>query len=359
MTLQRAAVTGEGDMIVAREGSAGVLRLNRPKALNALTLDMVRIIVRALDDFESDPAIAIVLLEGAGERGLCAGGDIRSLHDSAKEGGDLGPVFWAEEYRLNARIAAFSKPFISYMDGVVMGGGIGLAGHSSHRIATERSKMAMPEASLGFFPDVGGTWLLSHMPGEIGTYYGLTGSIMSGAEAVYVGLADICIGTKDWAALRAAIAELPAGSSASAVMTLLNKSWGANGEITIADHREMIDRIFAQDSVEQIVAALGHEDSEFAHKTRAAILEKSPRGLKLTLKLLRLGRTSASLKEVLKREYRAVCEAYTTADFVEGIRAAIVDKDRNPTWSPPRLEDVTPQMIDKYLAPGGADELIK
>lgn len=357
MTPLPAKVITEGDLIVVREGSAGVLRLNRPKALNALTLDMVRAIEHALDDFEADSEIATILLEGAGERGLCAGGDIRSLYESAKAGGDLGPMFWAEEYRLNARIAAFPKPFVSYMDGLVMGGGIGLAGHSSHRITTERSKVAMPEAGLGFFPDVGGTWLLSHAPGEVGTYYGLTGNTMNGVEAVYTGLADVCISTTAWPGLRAAIANLPVGSG-TGEMTALLKRISANGSAPIAAHRLMIDRLFAHDSVEEIVAALEREASEFAQTTRAAILEKSPRGLKLTLKLLRLGRQSNSLKESLVREYRAVCEAYTTHDFVEGIRAAIIDKDRAPKWSPARLEDVTSQMLDKYLAPRGSSDLI-
>ncbi|RTL52849.1 MAG: enoyl-CoA hydratase/isomerase family protein [Bradyrhizobiaceae bacterium] len=356
MTVQPTAFKSDGDMVVLREGSAGVLLLNRPKALNALTLDMVRVIERALDEFEADPAIATVLLEGAGERGLCAGGDIRSLRDSAREGGDLGPRFWTEEYRLNARIAAFPKPFAPFMDGVVMGGGIGLAGHSSHRITTERSIVAMPEVSLGFFPDVGGTYLLSHMPGEIGTYYTLTGNTMSGAEAVYVGLADVRIATKDWPTLRKAITQLPPGAAANDVMALL-KTYSSPGPVPIADHKALIDRIFAQDSVEGIVASLEQDGSDFARKTRDEILEKSPRGLKLALRLLRLGRASSSLKEVLQREYRAVLEAYTTSDFVEGIRAALVDKDRNPKWSPPRLEDVTPPMIDRYLAPLGANEL--
>jgi enoyl-CoA hydratase len=357
MNAQSAAALNESDVIVAREGSAGILRLNRPKAINALTLNMVRIIARALDAFEADPAIAAVLLEGAGERGLCAGGDIRSLYDSAKAGGDLGRIFWAEEYRLNARIASFPKPFVSYMDGLVMGGGIGLAGHSSHRITTERSKVAMPEAGLGFFPDVGGTWLLSHAPGEIGAYYGLTGNTMDGHEAVYIGLADVCIAAKDWPALRAAVTQLPPCIGASEAMALLKRS-SSNGEAPISRHRPVIDRLFAHDSVEQIVTALEQDNSDFAHDVRVAIVSKSPRGLKITLKLLRLGRESQSLKESLEREYRAVCEAYSTDDFVEGIRAAIIDKDRDPKWSPPRLGDVTSQMIDKYLAPRERDELI-
>ncbi|MBX9709656.1 MAG: enoyl-CoA hydratase/isomerase family protein [Xanthobacteraceae bacterium] len=357
MTAQPATPVNEGDLIAVREGSAGVLRLNRPKALNALTLDMVRAIMRALDAFEADPGVATVLLEGSGERGLCAGGDIRTLYDSARAGGDLGRIFWREEYTLNARIASLPKPFVSYMDGLVMGGGIGLAGHSSHRVTTERTKIAMPEVGLGFFPDVGGTWLLSHAPGEVGTYYALTGNTMGGNEAVYIGLADVCISSKDWPALRAAITRLPTGAGTSETMTLL-KQFSANGLTPIAAHRQSIDRAFAHDTIERTVAALKDEDTEFARASLAAILDKSPRGLKLALKLLRLGRNSKSLKECLAREYRAVCEAYATHDFVEGIRAAIIDKDRDPKWSPPRLEDVTPQMIEQYLEPRGADDLI-
>ena len=168
MTIAVATPDTEGDLIARREGSCGVIRLNRPKAINAVTLEMFRDIDKALDQFEADPDVAVILLEGAGERGLCAGGDIRALWESSKVGGDLGKILWREEYILNARIAKFAKPYVAFMDGIVMGGGVGLSAHSRHRVVTERTKLAMPEVGLGFFPDVGGTWLLSHSPGEIG-----------------------------------------------------------------------------------------------------------------------------------------------------------------------------------------------
>src|ERR1700730_5143295 len=186
MTASAAAVAGpEPDLIARREGAAGVIRLNRPKAINAVTLQMFRDIDKALDEFESDPAVGLILLEGAGERGLCAGGDIRALYESSLAGGDLGKILWREEYILNARIARFPKPYVAFMDGIVMGGGVGLSAHGRHRIVTERTRLAMPEVGLGFFPDVGGTWLLSRSPGEIGTYFGLTGQTMNGPDAIY------------------------------------------------------------------------------------------------------------------------------------------------------------------------------
>ena len=188
-----AVPSSEGDLIARREGAAGVIRLNRPKAINAVTLEMFRDIDKALDAFEADPAVAVILLEGAGERGLCAGGDIRALWESSKVKGDLGKILWREEYILNARIKKFPKPYVAFMDGIVMGGGVGLSAHSSHRVVTEKTKLAMPEVGLGFFPDVGGTWLLSHSPGEIGTYFGLTGQTMNGPDAIHAGFADAVV----------------------------------------------------------------------------------------------------------------------------------------------------------------------
>lgn len=345
------------DLIVRREGGAGVLRLNRPKALNALTLEMARDIARALDEFETDPAVGLVLIEGAGERGLCAGGDIRGLYESARAHGDLGKIFWREEYILNARIAAYPKPYVAYMDGFVMGGGVGLAAHASHRIVTERTRIAMPEVSLGFFPDVGGTWLLSRAPGEVGTYLGLTGLPANGADAVYAGLADVLIDSRNWPALRDALTALSSTTTPDAVVTAI-KHFGVSGkEQPLVSQREAIDRVFGHGSVEDIVAALEHDNSEFARATLAALRDKSPRGLKVTLKLLRLARTATSLEECLVREYRAALEVFASNDFVEGVRAAIIDKDRQPKWQPPRIEDVTPEMVARYLAPIGQDEL--
>lgn len=352
------AGAAEPDLIVRREGAAGVLRLNRPKALNALTLEMTREIVVALDAFEADPAVALVLLEGAGERGLCAGGDIRGLYESARAHGDLGKVFWREEYILNARIASYPKPYIAYMDGLVMGGGIGLAGHASHRIVTEKTKVAMPEVGLGFFPDVGGTWLLSRAPGEIGTYLGLTGQIANGPDTVHVGLADVLIATSEWPALRQALTELSPGVDAAATLAVIKRFQSAPQNGPAEAHQDLIDKAFAHDTVEEIVAALERDGSEFARTTLIALQEKSPRGLKVALKLLRLARPAKSLEECLVREYRAALEVFASADFVEGIRAAIIDKDRNPKWSPSSIEDVTPEIVARYLAPLGDQDLV-
>ena len=203
MTVATAAVVGpEPDLIARREGSVGVIRLNRPKAINAMTLEMSLAIDAALDRFEADPAVALVLLEGAGERGLCAGGDIRGLYESSRAGGDLGKVFWRQEYIMNARIAKFPKPYVAFMDGLVMGGGVGLSAHGRHRVVTERTKLAMPEVGLGFFPDVGGTWLLSRSPGELGAYFGLTGQTMNGPDAIYARFADAVVPSAKLPALR-------------------------------------------------------------------------------------------------------------------------------------------------------------
>lgn len=340
----------EPDLIVRREGVAGVIRLNRPKALNALTLEMTREIAAALDAFETDPKVALVILEGAGERGLCAGGDIRGLYESAKVKGDLGKIFWREEYIVNARIANYTKPYVAYMDGLVMGGGVGLAGHASHRLVTEKTKVAMPEVGLGFFPDVGGTWLLSRAPGELGTYFGLTGLTMNGADAVYCRLADVLIRATDWPSLREALTSVAPGIDAAGVMAKL-KAFAAPDEVgPVTQQRELIDRAFAHDSVEEIIAVLEKDGSDFAQATLKALSDKSPRGLKVTLKLLRLARTSTSLEECLSREYLAALEVFDSADFVEGVRAAIIDKDRNPAWQPPDLAGVTPDIVARYLA---------
>jgi len=354
---EAAVPVAEAELVVRREGTAGVLRLNRPKALNAITLEMVRGIDAALDSFELDPAIGLVLLEGAGERGLCAGGDIRGLYDSAKAGGDLGKVFWSEEYIVNARIEAYPKPYVAYMDGIVMGGGVGLACHSSHRVVTEKTRIGMPEVSLGFFPDVGGTWLLSHAPGEVGTYLALTGQTAGGADAVAAGLADAFVTTAQWPALRAALTQAPAGASHADINAIIARFATPTTGGPVAERRAEIDRLFAHDTVEAIVAALEADGSEFALATLKTMREKSPRGLKVTLRLLREARGLKSLKEALVHEFRAALEVFASADFVEGVRAVIVDKDRNSSWNPPRLEDVTPQIVDAYFAPR-RDELV-
>ncbi|MDO8396705.1 MAG: enoyl-CoA hydratase/isomerase family protein [Bradyrhizobium sp.] len=353
-----AAVTGsEPDLIARREGAAGVIRLNRPKAINAVTLEMFRDVDKALDAFEADPAVGVILLEGAGERGLCAGGDIRALYEDSKVRGDLGKILWREEYILNARIAKFQKPYISFMDGIVMGGGVGLSAHSSHRVVTERTKLAMPEVGLGFFPDVGGTWLLARAPGEIGTYFGLTGQTMNGPDAVYAGFADAVVPSAKLASLREALTKLRPGVTSAEVKSVIDGF--ATGETSgpVAAIEPQIDAWFGHDHMQDIVAALQADGSELAQATLKTLNEKSPRGMVVALKLMRLARASSSLEQCLVREYRAALEVFASDDFREGVRAAVIDKDRNPKWSPPRIEDVTPEMLAPYFAEIGADEL--
>lgn len=348
----------EPDLIVRREGSAGIIRLNRPKTINAMTLEMSIGIDAALDRFEADPAVALVLLEGAGERGLCAGGDIRGLYDSSRAGGDLGKVFWRQEYVMNARIAKFPKPYIAFMDGLVMGGGVGLSAHGRHRVVTERTKLAMPEVGLGFFPDVGGTWLLARSPGEVGTYFGLTGQTMNGPDAVYAGFADAVVPSGKLAALREALIKLRTGVTSAEVGSLIDGFATGEASGPVAAMQPQIDRWFAHDRMEEIFAALQRDGSELAQSTLKALNEKSPRGMVVALRLLRLARASSSLEECLVREYRAALEVFASDDFREGVRAAVIDKDRNPRWSPPQIEDVTPEIVAPYFAEIGVDELV-
>jgi enoyl-CoA hydratase len=318
---------------------------------------MFRDIDKALDAFEADPDVVVIVLEGAGERGLCAGGDIRALWESSKVNGDLGKILWREEYILNARIAKFPKPYVAFMDGIVMGGGVGLSAHASHRVVTERTKLAMPEVGLGFFPDVGGTFLLSRAPGEIGTYFGLTGQTMNGADAIHARFADAVVPSSKLSALREALTKVRPGTTSSEIKTLIDGFATGESAGPVAAMQSKIDGWFAHDRMEDIFAALRRDGSELTQSTLKTLNEKSPRGMVVTLKLLRLARTSSSLEECLVREYRAALEVFASDDFREGVRAAVIDKDRSPKWSPPRIEDVTPEMVAPYFAEIGADEL--
>ncbi|WP_342110247.1 enoyl-CoA hydratase/isomerase family protein [Methylobacterium sp. SI9] len=335
------------DVIVERVGALGRLRLDRPKALNALTHGMVGAIDRALDQFSADPGIAAVLLTGEGERGLCAGGDLRTLYDST----DLVEAerFWRDEYRLDARIAQYEKPFVAVMDGITMGGGVGLAGHAAHRIVTERSRVAMPETGIGYFPDVGGTWLLPRAPGEVGTYLGLTGEPMGAADAIFCTFADALVPTVALPDLIDALAALPPDAGDAGVRDLIARLAQDPGPAPLAAHREVIDRCFTFDMVDEILSALAADGSDFAAATRKTLLTKAPTSLVLTLYLLRLGRASPNLEACLEREFHASLAVLAEGDLREGIRAAVIDKDKNPRWNPARLDDVDPARIARWL----------
>jgi enoyl-CoA hydratase len=358
MTDSASVLEKEDELVVTTEGSLGVIRLNRPKALNALTLDMVRSINAALDRFEGDSSVGVILLEGAGERGLCAGGDIRGLYDSIRAGGDLGKVFWREEYILNARIASLKKPYVSFMDGMVMGGGVGLSAHGAHRVVTERTQLAMPETGIGFFPDVGGTWLLSRAPGQLGTYYALTGQSMTGMDAIRCAFADLLVPAGKLGELRQALTRLGGDANNGMVRGVLAHYALPRGPAPIDEHRTLIDTAAAHENAADIISAFERDFSEFSQSAARALRTKSPTSLKLTMRLLREAKASASLKQCLAREYGAALEIFISHDFPEGIRAAVIDKDKSPKWQPATLADVTPSMIDAYFVPRGADELV-
>jgi len=339
----------EAEVLFSRRGSAAVISLNRPRALNSLNLPMVRTLNDILDRCAVDPDISCVVLKGEGERGLCAGGDIRAIHQAGSASDPEVTRFWREEMPFNYRISRYEKPYVALMDGIVMGGGVGVSAHGSHRIVTERTKLAMPETGIGYVPDVGATWLLPRAPGEAGTWMGLTGDVVDGADAIYAGLADCLVPSERLDDLVAALGQLPSDAAAKAVQGVIDDFAVSAEGGRLAQNRDVIDRVFAYDTVEEILAALSREKGEFAARTLETLSKRSPTSLKLTLKLLRLGRHSSSLVECLEREFTAACELLKHHDFYEGVRAAVIDKDRNPRWQPADLAEVTDADLAPYL----------
>ncbi|MEW2301021.1 enoyl-CoA hydratase/isomerase family protein [Streptomyces sp. NPDC006655] len=341
----------EAPVLLRVEGRAAHITLNRPKAINALSHPMVERIAEALTDWEHDPAVETVVITGAGERGLCAGGDIRAVHDDAHDGdGTAAAAFWRDEYHLNARIARYPKPYVAVMDGIVMGGGVGISAHGGVRIVTERSRIAMPETGIGFVPDVGGTYLLSRAPGELGTHLALTGAGIGAADAVLCGLADHHLPSGALRAFVADLAELPVPEAVAR-----HARPATEGEL--AGHRSWIDACYAADTVEEIVRRLLAHGDATAKETAHTLLGRSPTALKVTLRAVRGARRLDTLEQVLDQEYRVSCATLTTPDLVEGIRAQVVDKDRAPRWSPATLDEVAEADVDRFFAPLGAREL--
>jgi enoyl-CoA hydratase len=345
--------TAQPEVIVERQGAIGRLRLNRPRALNSLNQPMIRAIAAALTEFERDPAIAAVLVTGEGERGLCAGGDIRMIYEGGRERPEEGAQFWREEFIVNSRISAYGKPYIAIMDGIVMGGGVGISAHGSHRIVTERTRFAMPETGIGYFTDVGATWLLPRAPGEFGTYLGLTGRDVGAAAAIYARLADSFVPSEKIDGLIASLVKLPSSATAEDVSAAIRAVSSEAPASALLAHIALIDRCFAFDTVEEIFAALEKDGSDFARETLALLKTRSAISLKLTLSLLRAGRGSETLNACLEREYAGCVAMLSNPDFYEGVRAAVIDKDRNPKWSV-GLPDVTPQTLARFARHDGA-----
>ncbi|MFE6158319.1 enoyl-CoA hydratase/isomerase family protein [Streptomyces sp. NPDC056486] len=345
------ADSDEAPVLHRTHGHAGHIVLNRPRAINALNHAMVGLMDDVLSGWERDDAIETVVLTGAGARGLCAGGDIRSIHDDVRAGGGSASVaFWRDEYRLNARIARFPKPYVAVMDGIVMGGGVGVSAHGSVRIVTERSRIAMPETGIGFVPDVGGTYLLTRTPGELGTHLALTGSAVGAGDALLCGLADHYVPSERLPEFTAALADAEVDEVVARYAT-------AAPEGELAAHREWIDACYAADSVEEIVDRLYDSGDRAAKETAETILGKSPTSLKVTLASLRRARALATLEQVLDQEYRVSATAIGAPDLVEGVRAQVVDKDRDPQWSPAELAQVTDADVARHFAPRAGDEL--
>jgi enoyl-CoA hydratase len=340
------------DVAIRVEGRVGRITLDRPQALNALNRPMMEAIDGALVRWAADDAVLMVVIDAAGARAFCAGGDIAELYRRTQEG-DLvfARSFWRDEYRMNARIRSYTKPYVALMDGITMGGGVGLSAHGRHRIVTERSMVAMPECAIGLIPDVGGTFLLGHAPGRLGEYLGLTGARMGAADAILAGFADIHVPS-------ARVPDLLAALVDEADVRLIETFATTPPAGELAAQRDSIDRLFAHESVQAIASAVEHEAaSPFRDSVRQAVARACPLSLQATLRMVRAARGMARLEDALAMEYRYTWRSLDEGEFLEGIRAAVIDKDRAPRWARPGLGDVTDADVDAMLAGLGEDEL--
>ncbi|MBL8773697.1 MAG: enoyl-CoA hydratase/isomerase family protein [Phenylobacterium sp.] len=333
------------------EGRVGRITLNRPQALHALTTNMCRLMTDALVAWRDDPAVDLVLFDHSGERGFCAGGDIRMLAESGAGDGRLAREFFFVEYRLNHLLFHYPKPTAAIMDGVTMGGGVGLSRPCRYRVATERTTFAMPETGIGLFPDVGGGWYLSRMPDHIGLWLALTGARIKAADCELLGLATDFVESGKVADLKAAILAEP-----TRIETLLTEFEGDSGRPPIAQHQDEIARLFSGDSVEAIVAALEAADTDWAREQLKVMATKSPQTMKVAFRQLQLGARAKDFAENMAMEYRIGARVVQRHDFIEGVRAVIVEKDNAPTWSEPRPHDVSEATLDAIFAPLPSNE---
>jgi len=339
------AVTGETDEVLTRvDGGVGFVTLNRPKAINSLNQNMVDTLSTVLHRWERDDAIRAVVLTGAGERGLCAGGDVVAVYHSARKDGVEARRFWRNEYLLNGQIGRFAKPYVAVMDGIVMGGGVGVSAHANTRVVTDTSKVAMPEVGIGFIPDVGGVYLLSRAPGALGLHTALTGAPFNGADAIALGFADHYVPHAGIDAFTAAIA-------ADGVESALAHYAIEPPPSELAAQREWIDECYAGDTVIDILAALRGHDAGPANEAANVIATRSPISLMVTLDAVRRAARMETLEDVLVQDYRVSSASLRSHDLVEGIRAQLVDKDRDPKWSPAALTEVTVADVAAYFAP--------
>ena len=339
------------DTHIRTHGRAGHITLTRPKALNALSYDMCMEIEAALDAWRDDDAVALVILDAEGEKAFCAGGDIAEIYRAGLKGEfDAGRTFWRDEYRMNAKLSEYPKPIVSFLHGFVMGGGVGLGGHVSHRVIGESAQIAMPECGIGFVPDVGGSLLLARAPGRLGAYLGLTAARMGPGDALHAGFADLFVPEARWEALKSELAKT--GSIAA-----LDAEAQPAPESPLAAGQGEIDQLFASDSLPEIKAALDGAQGEIATRAAKAVGRNAPLSMALTLAMLaRLRAGEADIRSALKQEFRVSHRIVEEGEFLEGVRAQIIDKDRNPRWRL-SIEEVTEDRIAAMLAPLGDAEL--
>jgi enoyl-CoA hydratase len=342
------------EIICERQGEAGVITLNRPRALNALNLTMVREMRRALDAWAQDPGVTRVIVQGAGEKAFCAGGDIRRLTELGQTGQrEEALSFWREEYQLNVRIKRYPKPYVALIDGIVMGGGVGLSLHAPYRVAGERYLFAMPEVSIGFFPDVGATYALPRVPGQAGMYLALTGERIKRADAMMLGLATHAVDGARMDALRQA---LVAGET---VDEALSRASVDPGPAPLAAERALIEACFSAESVPAVLNRLdeaARSGSDFAARTAEVIRTKSPMSLNIAFEQVRRG-GSLTFEEAMKVEFRIVSRISQGHDFYEGVRAVLIDKDGQPQWSPASLDAIDRAAVEGHFSDLGAQEL--
>jgi enoyl-CoA hydratase len=335
-----------GELIVAQDGPVGRIRLNRSRALHALTEAMCAGVLDALEAWRGDDGIRAILLDHAEGRGFCAGGDIRLLAESGAGDGAAARRFFATEYRMNHRLFTYAKPIVAFMDGVTMGGGVGIAMPCRYRVATENTRLAMPETGIGLFPDVGGGWYLSRLPGRIGQYLALTGHRIDGAETLALGLATHYLPADRLEEAKTRIVAAP--QDAEAILSDLSDT---PPEARILAHREAIDRLFAADDLETVLAALEADGGEWAAQQRNTLATKSPQTMKVSLRLLKDGAAMASFADEMVQEYAVATRVVQRHDFLEGVRAVIVEKDNAPRWQPATADGVSDHVIDQIFAP--------
>lgn len=337
-----------GSVVVRDVGHVGRITLSRPERLNALDLDMVRVITAALVRWRDDKTVKAVIVDSQGDRAFCAGGDIRRLHASGQARDGDAEAFWREEYALNTLIHNYPKPYIALIDGVTMGGGVGLSVHGDFRVATERTVLAMPETGIGFYPDVGATYVLPRLAGRIGVWMGLTGARLSGADAIAAGLATHFILSANAPHLLAVLEGVVLDKDGASVDATLHAHEVSPGPSELARRQEQIDRYFAADTVEEILEALDSSDDPWAHEQAAVLRAKSPTSLKVTMQALR-DHADLHFEDAIARELTISQAFLQQPDFYEGVRAAVIDKDRTPTWSPPQLTAVSQAEVDAFF----------